>query len=354
MNLNFLGREALRVGLLLLRILTISLVAYSVLMEIPATFDFIVFTLGVSLNADPDLFIENLATLGFALLFGVRRTLFTIFLIVCFGIWDFKSSGEVINASTIFLYMPQVRPMLFGIVLALGYRHIVAEHERSQRAIEMRERNRRLAIIKGLHDGTAKRLTQTLIHIRTNPPVDPEVVNLLDTALNDLRNIIAETDALYEHADGRLPQQTKVELTTLETMLEDYEVIINDRNLTIDVRPSLEEFPMLPVCTSELINNAVKYAKANSTIVISAGMGARNHSVQVENQVPNMMMRQGSQIGLQTTQHAFNKIGASFTTFNDGECFRATVLLPTHLGITNPPPDRAYEILNIFSEQIQH
>lgn len=353
MNLNFLGRDALRVGLLLLRILTICLVAHSVLMEIPTTYNFVVYTLGISADTDPDMFIEYLAALWFALLFGIRRTLFTIFLIVCFGIWDYKTSGVVINAGTIFFAMPPVRPMLFGIVMALGYRHIVAEHERSQRDIEMRERNRRLAIIKGLHDGTAKRLTQTLIHVRTNPPVDPEVVNLLDAALKDLRNIIAETDALYEHADGRTPQEDAVELTTLKALLDEYEVIINDRNLTIDVRPSLEEFPALPLCTSELINNAVKYAEANSTIVITAGMGSRNHSVQVENQVPNMMVRQGSQIGLQTTQHAFNKIGASFTTFNDGECFRATVLLPAHLGMANPPPERSYEILNIFSEQIQ-
>lgn len=353
MNLNFLGRDALRVGLLLLRIVTICLVAYSVLMEIPTTYEFIVADLGVPVGVNPDLFIENLAALGFALLFGIRRTLFTIFLIVCFGIWDFKSSGEAINASTIFLYMPQVRPMLFGIVAAMGYRHIVSEHERSQRAIEMREANRRLAIIKGLHDGTAKRLTQTLIHVRTNPPVDPEVVHLLDAALNDLRNIIAETDALYEQTDGHEPQAVEVELTTLKAILEDYEVIINDRNLTIDVRPSLETFPPLPLCTSELINNAVKYAKTDSTIVITAGMGSRNHSVQVENQVPTMMVRQGSQIGLQTTQHAFNKIGASFTTFNDGECFRATVLLPAHLGMDDPPPMQSFEILNIFSEQIQ-
>lgn len=307
------------------------MVVYSVLVNIPATHVFIVDTLGIPINIYPDLLIENLATLGFALLFGIPRTIFTIFLIVCLGIWDFKTIGDPIHSSAIFLYMPQVRPLLLSIVIAMGYRYIMSEHQRSQHNIEMRERNHRLAIIKGLHDGTAKRLTQTLIHVRTNPPVDPEVVSLLDAALEDLRKIIAETDILYEQGEGNASKVTKVEMATLQDLLSDYTAIIKDRNLTIDVRPSLEEFPRLPVCTSELINNAVKYAETDSTIVIAAGIGSHNQSVQIENQVPSSVVSHGSQIGLQTTQQAFNKIGASFTTFNDGKHFRATVLLPAHL-----------------------
>ena len=352
MEFNYLGRDTLRIGLLLLRIVTICLFTYAVLMDITATYHFIYINFGYPYYPAIKLLGDTVASFGFALLFGIKRTLVTLALLMCLGVWDLKATNVPIDAEEVFTYLNPVGPLIFSLFLALAFNSVRNDHQRKQREIEMREHNRRLAIIKELHDGTAKRITQTLIHVRTNPPVDTEVVALLDDALSGLRDIIMQTNALYEHSEGKAMPKPVVELTTLDAFLDEHRVVMEDRNLSVDIRPNKDAFPPLPVCTGELIHNAVKYAKANSTIVITAGKGDKAHAIQVENQIPQDRISPGSQFGLETTRRAFNMIGASFTTFTDGHIFRATVILPDEMTEMDCPEARRQRLLNIFSPQL--
>lgn len=350
MNLNFLDRDTLRRGVYVLQILTVCFLVYSVLLSFQPTAVLLSSIFYNPYYPIPQVIGDVYAPLFFALLFGVRRTIALTFVLLIMGLWDLSTIPSGFGFIQFFTFMPQVKMLVAGIFIAVAFSNLSSQYERKQQEIEMREHNRRVALIKDLHDGAAKKITQALIHVRTNPPVDPEVVRFLDEALTELRETMTATDGLYDTRDQSKEDMPSVPTRTLSQLLDDYATVIQDRELTVACSPTQGEFPPLPECMSELINNAVKYARFGSTVSLTMTESDMAYGIRMENEtMPKTDPSFGSNIGLEATSRTFIRLGAQFTTFNDGEHFTATISLPKRL-TTGPqrqtPPPRVH---NIFS-----
>ncbi|WP_336249423.1 hypothetical protein [Stomatohabitans albus] len=352
MNLDFLGKDTFKRGLLLLRILTVGFLTYSVLLSSQVTLSFLHTFFLNPIFPIPFVIGETYAALIFALLFGVRRTFVVVVVLLLMATWDLRDLFPDVGLIHVITYMPQTKVLIAGIFISLLFSNLSSHYEHKQHDLEMRERNKRIAMIKGLHDGAAKKITQALIHVRTNPSPDPEVINFLDQALSELRETMTATEGLYDTRDETEAEMPTITTCTLPTLLSEYETLVHDRNLRIECVPDIDAFPPLPECISELINNAVKYANIGSTITLTLTDQDKSYGIRIENDKPPSTDTQiGSHIGLESTSRAFIRLGAQFTTFDDGDHFTATVTLPKRLTEGPSPQPKPPVHLNIFSRQ---